>query len=181
VKDLDIEDVNTVEEYKVHIRKELESQKEKQNENHVRESVITQATENAEFDIPQPMIEDETNRMVKQQESQIKQYGLDFKTYLQYMGKTEEAFREELKEQAKKNIGQQLVLSEIGDTENIEVTEEEINAKYDELQEQYKSQNVTMEQIKQAIPESAVKSEIVFKKTIDLLVESANTEEKDSE
>jgi trigger factor len=181
VKDLDIEDVNTVEEYKAHIRKELESQKEKQNENHVRESVITQATENAEFDIPQPMIEDETNRMVKQQESQIKQYGLDFKTYLQYMGKTEEAFREELKEQAKKNIGQQLVLSEIGDAENIEVTEEEINAKYDELQEQYKSQNVTMEQIKQAIPESAVKSEIVFKKTIDLLVESANTEEKDSE
>jgi FKBP-type peptidyl-prolyl cis-trans isomerase (trigger factor) len=97
------------------------------------------------------------------------------------MGKTEEAFKEELAVQAKINVEQQLILSEIGTAENLEASEEEIKEKYDALLEQYKSQNVSMEQIKQAIPESAVKSEIVFGKTIDLLVDSAEVVEEKPE
>jgi len=181
VKDLDIENVQTVDEYKDHIRENLKAQKEEQKKNKVRQLVIEQATKNAEFDVPEEMVQDETNRMMKQQESQIKQYGLDFKTYLQYMGKTEEAFKEELAVQAKVNVEQQLILSEIGTAENLDASEEEINEKYDALLEQYKSQNVSMEQIKQAIPESAVKSEIVFGKTIDLLVDSAEVVEENPE
>jgi trigger factor len=181
VKDLDIENVQTVDAYKDHIRDNLKAQKEEQKKNKVRQLVIEQATKNAEFDVPEEMIQDETNRMMKQQENQIKQYGLDFKTYLQYMGKTEEAFKEELAVQAKINVEQQLILSEIGTAENLEASEEEIKEKYDALLEQYKSQNVSMEQIKQAIPESAVKSEIVFGKTIDLLVDSAEVVEEKPE
>ncbi|MGE4572219.1 MAG: trigger factor [Candidatus Izemoplasmatales bacterium] len=176
VKDLDIENIETVDAYKEHIRQNLEDQKEKQNQNHLRQSVIEKATENAKFDIPEEMIEDETNRMFKQQESQIKQYGLDFKTYLQYMNKTEEEFKDELKVQARINIAQQLIISEISLKEKIEASEEEVNAKYDELMEQYKSQNVSMEQIKQAIPQSSLEAEIIFGKTIDMLVDSANVE-----
>jgi len=178
VKEQDIDDVNTMEDYKEHVRKELEVAKEKQNENHVKQTVVEKAVKNAEFDIPEEMIEEETNRMLQQQESQIKQYGLDFNTYLQYMGKTVEQFKEELKEQAKNNIAQQLVIVEIGKEEDFEVKDEEINTKYDELVEQYKSQNVSIEQIKQAVPQSAVESEILFAKTIDFLVENADVDEK---
>jgi trigger factor len=181
VKDLDIENVQTIDDYKNHIRENLKAQKEEQKKNKVRQLVIEQATKNAEFDVPEEMVQDETNRMMKQQESQIKQYGLDFKTYLQYMGKTEEVFKEELAVQAKVNVEQQLILSEIGTAENLEASEEEINEKYDALLEQYKAQNVSMEQIKQAIPESAVKSEIVFGKTIDLLVDTAEVVEEKPE
>ncbi|QWC00634.1 trigger factor [Mycoplasmatota bacterium] len=179
VKDLDIENVETMDDYKEHIRKELEAAKETQNQNHVKQTVIEKAVENANFDIPEEMIEEETNRMLQQQESQIKQYGLDFNTYLQYMGKTVEQFKDELKGQAEKNIGQQLVIVQIGKAEDFEVKEEDINAKYDELLEQYKSQNVSMEQIKQAVPQSAIESEILFGKTIDFLVENADVEEKE--
>ena len=178
VKELDIENVETMDKYKAHLRENLATQKDQQNQNKVRQLVIEKATENASFDVPDEMVQDETNRMMKQQESQIKQYGLDFKTYLQYMGKTEEQFKSELAEQAKKNVEQQLILSEIGSAEDVEVTEEEITEKYDALLEQYKAQNVSMEQIKQAIPESAVKSEIVFGKTLELLVDSAEVVEE---
>ncbi|MCF7924146.1 MAG: trigger factor [Candidatus Izimaplasma sp.] len=174
VKDLDIDGVETKEDYKEHIRKELETAKEKQNENHIRQAVVKKATENAEFSIPDEMIEEEANRLYQGQVNQIKQYGLDFKTYLQYMGKTEEQFKEELNAQAITSISQQLVINEIGKKEDFEVDEETVKAKYDELQEQYKSQNVTMDQIKQAIPESAVKAEIIYGKTVDFLVENAN-------
>lgn len=177
VKDLDLENVETVDAYKAHLRQELESQKENQNKNHIRQSVIDQAADNATFAIPVEMIEEETKRMLEQQKAQIKQYGLDFETYMQYMGKNEEQFKDELKGQAEKNIGQQLVLAAIGQAEEISATEEEVAAKYDEFLEQYKAQNVTMEQIKQSIPQSAVESEIIFGKTIDLLVESVKLEE----
>jgi trigger factor len=178
VKEQDIENVNTMDDYKEHVRKELEVAKEKENENHIKQSVIEKAVANAKFEIPDEMIEEETNRMLKQQEAQIKQYGLDFNTYLQYMGKTVEQFKDELKVQAKNNISQQLVVVEIGKAEKFEVKEEDINAKYDELLEQYKSQNVSMEQIKQSVPQSAIESEILFAETIDFLVENADVDEK---
>lgn len=181
VKDLDIENVETMDAYKAHLKEQLMSQKEQQKNNTVKQVVIEKATENAEFSVPEEMINDETNRMMKQQESQIKQYGLDFKTYLQYMGKSEEDFKADLAVQAKTNVEQQLILSEIGLAEDIQATDEEVAEKYDALLEQYKSQNVSMEQIKQAIPESAVKSEIVFGKTIDMLVETAQVVEKKEE
>ena len=179
VKDLDIENVETMDAYKEHLKSELLKEKESNNQNLIRQTVIEKATENAEFAIPEEMIDDETNRMFKQQEQQIKQYGLDFETYLQYMGKNADDFKQELSKQAEINVSQQLILSEIGVVEGLKATEAEINEKYEGLHKQYESQNVTMEQIKQAIPLSAVESEIVFAKTIDLLVETANVKEEE--
>ena len=113
-------------------------------------------------------------RMDENTQNQIKQYGLDFNMYLQYMGKSEEEYKSELNEQAKKTLSEQMVINEISKVEKLEATKEEIQAKYDEIVEQYKSQNVTLEQVKQAIPESAVVSEITYIKAIDLLVDTAN-------
>jgi trigger factor len=174
VKDLNLEGVETVEDYKKHIANELKSSKEAQNEQHLRQSVIAKATANAEFELPEEMIQDEAKRMDENTQNQIKQYGLDFNMYLQYMGKSEEEYKNELNEQAKKTLSEQMVINEISKTEKLEASKEEIQAKYDEIVEQYKSQNVTLEQVKQAIPESAVVSEITYIKAIDLLVDTAN-------
>lgn len=173
VKDLKIENVGTISEYKAHIAENLKSQKEAQNKNHVLKTVIEKATENASFDLPEEMVKDETARMHENSERQIKQYGLDFDTYLQYMGKTREAYDEELKTEAERNLRQQLVVEAIGKKEAIEVTDEEVETKYLEIVEQYKSQNVSLEQAKAAIPVNAIKDEVIYKKAIDLLVEKA--------
>jgi len=174
VKDLNLDGVETVEDYKKHVANELKSSKEAQNEQHLRQSVIAKSTANAEFELPEEMIQDEAKRMDENTQNQIKQYGLDFNMYLQYMGKTEEEYKNELNEQAKKTLSEQMVINEISKVEKLEATKEEIQAKYDEIVEQYKSQNVTLEQVKQAIPESAVVSEITYIKAIDLLVNTAN-------
>jgi trigger factor len=174
VKDLNLDGVETVDDYKKYVANELKSSKEAQNEQHLRQSVIAKATANAEFELPEEMIQDEAKRMDENTQNQIKQYGLDFNMYLQYMGKTEEEYKNELNEQAKKTLSEQMVINEISKVEKLEATKEEIQAKYDEIVEQYKSQNVTLEQVKQAIPESAVVSEITYIKAIDLLVNTAN-------
>ena len=173
VAELEDEALKTVEDLNNKVKADIVAQKEAQNKNQVRVQVIKTAVENAEFDIPEEMILEEAQRSLEQSKQQISQYGLDFNTYLQYMGKTEEAFLEDLKEQSKKTLEEQLVVEEIGKQEKLEATKEEIEAKYAEIVEQYKAQNVTLEQAKQAIPESAIVSEIVYGKTIDLLTDKA--------
>jgi trigger factor len=176
VKELNLDGVETVEDYKTHIHEELKNGKKSQNEQHLRQTVVTKATKNAEFELPEEMIKDEVQRMNENTKNQIKQYGLDFAMYLQYMGKTEEQYQEELEEQAKKTLSEQFVINEIAKQEELSATKEEIDAKYDEIVEQYKSQNVNLEQVKQAIPESAIISEIAYAKALDLIVESAKKE-----
>ncbi|MDD3711904.1 MAG: trigger factor [Candidatus Izemoplasmatales bacterium] len=174
VKELNLDGVDTVEAYKHHVHEEMKSFKEKQNEEHLRQTVIAKATENAEFDLPVEMIKDEAKTMKENTMNQIKQYGLDFNMYLQYMGKTEEEFEKELEEQAKKTLSEQFVVNEIAKAEGLTASKEEIENKYLEIVEQYKSQNVTLEQAKNAIPESAIVAEITYKKALDLIVSSAN-------
>ncbi|XMB72522.1 trigger factor [Mycoplasmatota bacterium WC30] len=173
ITELNDDAIKTVEEFKANVKKELEAQKATQNENHIKSTIISKAVENAEFALPEEMVTDEIARMSEQTQNQIKQYGLDFNTYLQYMGKDEETFKADLKVQAEKTLSEQLVIEAIGAKEALEATKEEIAAKYDDIIEQYKAQNVTMEQAKQAIPESAIVSEIVYGKAIDLLLEKA--------
>jgi trigger factor len=174
VKELNLEGVDTVEAYKKHVLEEMKSFKEKQNEEHLRQTAIAKATENAEFDLPVEMVKDEAKTMKENTMNQIKQYGLDFNMYLQYMGKTEEEFEKELEEQAKKTLSEQFVVNEIAKAEGLTASKEEIENKYLEIVEQYKSQNVTLEQAKNAIPESAIVAEITYKKALDLIVSSAN-------
>jgi trigger factor len=173
ITELNEEDIKTVEDYKAKVKADIISQKETQNKQHVRTTVINKAIENAEFELPEEMVKEEASRSLENSKNQIKQYGLDWATYLQYMGKTEEAFEEELNAQAKKTLSEQLVIEAISLEEKLEATKEEIEAKYNEIVEQYKAQNVTMEQAKQAIPESAVTSEILYTKALDLIVDSA--------
>ncbi len=173
VAELEDENINTIDELKASIKENIIARKETQNKNQVKATVIKTAVENATFELPEEMILEEANRSLDQSKQQISQYGLDFNTYLQYMGKDEAGFLEDLKVQAKTTLGEQLVIEAVGKKEGLEATKEEIQAKYDEIVEQYKAQNVTLEQAKQAIPESAVVAEIVYAKTVDLLEEKA--------
>jgi trigger factor len=173
ITELNDEAIQSVEDFKNQVKQELIAQKETQNTSHIRTTVIQKAIENAEFEIPEEMILEEANRSLEQSKAQIKQYGLDFATYLQYMGKDENTFLEDLKVQAEKTLQEQLVIEAVATQEKLEATKEEMDVKYAEIVEQYKAQNVTLEQAKQAIPESAITAEIVYGKAIELLVEKA--------
>jgi trigger factor len=173
VKELNLEGISTVSDYKKSIVDRLEKVKVRTNENHIRNTVVEKAAQNATFDLPAEMIQEEVARMDENNKRQIKQYNLDFDMYLQYLNKTKEAYDQELHENAEKTLRQQLVIEAIGKVEKLEVDKAEIEAKYLEITEQYQSQKISVDQVKQAIPESAIKDEVVFKKAVDLLVDKA--------
>lgn len=173
VKDLNLEGVQTAEAYENKVRGDLAAAKIERAKNDVTNQVVAKVVEGAVFDVPEEMILEETQKMKEQTERQMKGYGLDFKTYLQYMGKTEEQYMDELKAEAGRNLKAQLTIEAVGKAENFEIADAEIEAKYLDVVDQYKSQKVTLEQAKAAIPLDAVKEEIRFRKALDFLVDNA--------
>ena len=174
VKELQIEGVETVDQYRAHIERTLTEQKEQRSKQETTNLAIQKVVEGSSFDLPEEMVQEEVQKLRENQERQIKQYGLDFNTYLQYMNKTMDSFLEELKVEATSQLRAQLVIEAVGKQENFEVSDADMEVKYLEIVEQYKSQNVTLEQAKAAIPADAVKDEVRFRKAIDFIVENIN-------
>lgn len=169
VKDLDKEDVETVADLKADTRKNLENQKKETNKNKAIDFAVDKAASNATMDIADEMVDEEKKRMMDNTKRQAQQYGLDLDTYLQLTGMSKEQFEEKLQEDAKKSIRYNLTIDAISKEEAIEASDEEIENKYSELAEQH---NMDMEQVKNQVNKDAVKQEVVFRKTIDFLVEN---------
>lgn len=137
----DISEFDTLEEYKKDVEKKLKEEKEKQAEADKEAQAIEKIVENTEVNIPDSMIEDQMEQMVEQFNANLSYQGLNIETYCKYVGTTVEAFKETLKPQATKDVKLKLALEYIAKTENIIATDEDINAKIDELAKEYGNEN----------------------------------------
>ncbi len=169
VKDLDKENIENVADLKADTRKNLEDEKAKTNKNKAIDFAVDQASQNAKMTIADEMVDEEKKRMMDNTKRQAQQYGLDLDTYLQLTGMDKEQFEEKMKEDARKSIRYNLTIDAISKEENIDATDEEIENKYEELAKQH---NMDVEQVKTQVNQDAVKQEVVFRKTIDFLVEN---------
>ncbi len=169
VKELDKEGIATVEDLKADTLTKLKDQLILRNNNAKIDFVVNKAVENASFEIAEEMIVEEKNRLVDNVTQQAKQYNLDLDTYLQYSGITKEDFEANLMKDAEKSIATRIVVQAISKVEDIKATEEEKEAKYDEIATQYQ---MDINQVKAAVNDEAVSSEVEYKKTLDFLAES---------
>jgi len=169
IKELDKEGINTVEELKDDALTKLKDQLILRNNNARIDFAVNKAVENASYEIAEEMIVEEKNRLVDNVVQQAKQYNLDLDTYLQYSGISKEDFEKNLLKDAEKSIATRIVVQAISKVEKITATQEEKDAKYDEIAAQYK---MDINQVKVAVNDEAVASEVEYKKTLDFLVDS---------
>jgi trigger factor len=169
VKELEREGVETVDALKEDVVKTLAEQLVQSNKNAKTDFAVSEAAKNATFDLPQEMIEEEKNRLVDNVVQQAKQYNLELDMYLQFSGISKEDFEKNMLKDAETSISYNLVVEAVGKAEGVEATTEEIDAKYQELATQY---NMSVEQVRAAINDTAITGEVVYRKTIDLMVDS---------
>lgn len=176
VKDLEREGVETVEALKESTKEALAAEKKQNSENKAIDFAVEQAASQAKVDIPEEMITQEKNRQIDNIKRQVQQYGMPFEQYLQFSGLDEETFEKNTIEQAEKAIRYNLTIEAIAAKENIEATDKEIEAKYDDIAKQY---NLEVEQVRDQVNEEAVKQEVIFRKTIDFLVAELKPEDEE--
>ena len=144
VKELEIEGVNTVEEYKTYTENNLKQAKEKQYEDDYLNKLFKALIDENPIDVPEVMIQNQANEMEKRYRKQAEQYKIPFDMFLQFQGLNEETF----KEQTKLQIKLDLILEAVIKKENFKVKEEAIEKLYQEIADENK---VTLEQAKNGV------------------------------
>ena len=170
IKGLEVEGVNTVEEWKQNIKDTLSKEKKEANDNKFTDDLITAVCNDAKVDIPKAMIENRVNQMVSQVENQAKAYGLTVDQLLSYQGTTLEQYKELVRPSAEKNVLESLVIEAVRNAEKIKLNKEDYEKYYAFLAKQY---NQTVEQVQKSLPKERVGEYFLDLKTIDLLKEKA--------
>jgi trigger factor len=167
-KDVD-DEVETLEQLKEKIRTRLEEAKKNEAEAALRDALVEKAAENAKIDIPEVMVKNETDRMLREFDQRLQMQGLNLDLYYQFSGQDEAALREQMKGDAEKRVRVALTLEAIAKAENIEVTEEEVN---EELEKMAKAYNLEVGKLKELLGSlEGVKEDLKWRKTVDFLVE----------
>ena len=173
-KDVD-DEVSTLAELKEKYLKELTEAKEKAADDAKDEAAIRLAVENAEIvDLPHVMVHDEVHRSMDEFLNNMQRQGISPEMYYQLTGSTEEDLHKQFEGEAETRTKTNLVIEAIAKAENLEATEEEINAEIQELADSY---NMPIDQIKRVLTDDMLEHDVTMKKAIDLITGTATEAE----
>ncbi|MFS0560948.1 trigger factor [Terribacillus sp. 179-K 1B1 HS] len=172
-KDVD-EEVESLDALREKTKNRLQEEKTNAAENNKREQLINLATDNAKVDVPEAMVDTELDRMVREFEQRLQMQGMTLEMYQQFSGQDEAALREQMKEDAGKRVKTNLTLEAIAKAENVEVTDEDVNAELEKMAEMYQTDK---EQLTAMLGGNtdAIKDDLKFQKAIDVLVDNSKT------
>ena len=175
----DVSEFETFAAYKENIVKELNDQAQKNADVQLENELVQQAVDAADCDIPQAMIDDECDLMVREMQMRMMYQGLRYEDYLKYTGQTDEAVKEMYQPEAKNRVKMQLVLEAMVKAEGIEPTEEDVEkATADEAARAGRE----VEEFKKSLSDRQkeyLKENAAIRKVVDLIVAKAKVETKD--
>lgn len=149
-----------VEELKEKIKNNLKIEKETEQKDKSRLAIVEEIIKQTEGEVPDILIKSETDKMLFRLESDITSAGLNFKDYLEKIGKKEEDLRNDWKQDAEKRAKLQMIINLISQKENLKPTEEEIEKEIASIMEIYKDADITRAK---AYVEQVLGNEKVFK------------------
>ena len=168
-EDLGMEGINSEETLKEQIKESIKAQKEMEVENKYVDELLEAVAKNVEVDVPQAMVDEETDRLVGRFEEQMKMQGISLDLYYQFTQSNEEALRSQMEKEAYNNVLYRLMLEQIMTEEKIEVTKEEAEKEAEELAAKYQMDKD--EFLKQFGGIDMVQYDLEVRKTIELLKE----------
>jgi len=167
-EDLGMEGIDTKEALEKQVKENIAASKEAKAEDKYIDDLLAEIAKDTEIDVPDTMINDETERMVEQFGEHIKMQGITIEQFYQYTNSNKESLKEQYKEEALKRIKYRLILEEIIKKEKIKVTEKEIDAEIEELAKKY---NMTKEEVKKQYGENIdyIKYDLEVKKAFKVI------------
>ena len=165
---------DSVDAYRAKVRERLERNAASRSLNETENSIITEIAKGAKAEIPQAMIDKQNEFALQRLEYNLMYQGIRLDDYLKYLNTTREAYMHTFDEESKRTVLHQLIVEKIIKLENIEATQEEIDAK---VAEQAKSVGKETEEYKKTMDPRQfeyIESDIKVTKLFDFL--KANNE-----
>lgn len=170
----DVSEFESLEELKADIRNRLEKEAAKRADHALKDGLVDKVVTDSEVEIPDTMIEQRIDSMLQNMNQRLSMQGLSIEDYLKYSGTNVENLRNDYRERAAKDVKVDLVLEAIAKAENIGVTDEDIDARVEEMAAQYKQEpGVFRQWMENGGNLEPLKKSITIDKTVDFLVEKA--------
>ena len=177
----DVSEFETLDELKADLEKKALERKTKAADEAVENTLVQQIVDGIKGEIPEAMFENRLNQCVEDFAYRLQSQGLNLETYLKYTNSTIDEFKKSFRPQAEGQVKFRLALEKIVELENITPNDEELEAEYAKLAENY---GVEVDKVKAVIPAEEVAKDWAVGKAIDLVKESAvitEVEEKTEE
>ncbi|KGR90450.1 trigger factor [Ureibacillus massiliensis 4400831 = CIP 108448 = CCUG 49529] len=169
-------DVESLAELRAALKIKTQEQKKADADASLRDELVEKAAENAEIEIPESMTHNEIHRMIDEFAQRLQMQGMSLDLYYQFSGQDEHALHEQMRPEAEKRVRISLTLEAIAKAENIEVTQEDMDAELEKMGKQF---NMDKEQIVTALGGTTeiLENDIRTQKTVEFLVENAKITE----
>lgn len=174
----DVSEFDTLAEYRESVRKNLGEQKENEAKRTKEDEAIQKIIEKSEMEIPEAMIETQCENMVNEFAQRIAQSGLSMEQYMQFSGLTLDKLKEQVRPEAETRIKSSLVLEQIAKEENIEVTDEEIDAEVEKMAAAYGMEAGKLKDYMGSDERESMKRDIAVTKAVDLIMENVKEKAK---
>lgn len=180
---MDVSDFDTLEEYKKDIEEKLQKELDDQNKIQLENDVIAKLIEENDIPAPESMVESRIDQEVHEYSHNLQHMGFTMESFMNATHATEEDIREQFREKSVKNVQAQILLDAIVKKENIDVSDEDVEAEYKDIVKQYGQEDSEefLETVKKSISVDYIKDIIRKRKVVDKLIANAVFVEKPEE
>ncbi|MBR6635097.1 MAG: trigger factor, partial [Clostridia bacterium] len=164
----DLGEYDTIAQLKEGIKKELGEAKQRNADDAFENALREQLVENVKAEIPAIIIDEAAQQNKDSFIQRFESQGISYEQYLAYTGMDEKVLDEQIRAEAEKQVKLRLALEKIAKLENIEVTDEDVNAEYDKIATTY---GLDLETVKKFAPAESVKADVAVQKAMKVVVD----------
>ena len=166
----DVSEFDTLDELKADIRAKALEQAEKQINSAFENAAVEKAAENTTVDMPKALVENELDTQMERFAYQLQMSGYSMEQYAKMMGGDVSTMRNAFRPAAEKQAKISVTLEKIVEVEGLTVTDEEIEAEFKALAEQYQ---LEVDKVKEMVPMNEITGSLTTRKAVKIIVDSA--------
>ncbi len=169
----EVSEFETLKEYKASVKKNLTERRKEEAKREKENAVVEKVVENITVELPEPMIDEQTQQMIQEFAGRLSSQGLSFEQYMQMTGMTVDALMGQMKPEAEKRIRTRLALEAIVDAEKIKATAKDIDKEIENMANMYQME---VDKIKEMIGDAEkeqIGKDLAVQKAVDFVVKNA--------
>ena len=166
----DVSEFDTLEALKADIRAKAQEQAEKNAQSAFENAAVEKAAENTTVDMPKALVEAELDTQMERFAYQLQMSGYSMEQYAKMMGGDVNTMRNAFRPAAEKQAKISVTLEKIVEVEGLTVTDEEIEAEFQSLADQYQ---LELAKVKEMVPMNEITGSLTTRKAVKVIVDSA--------
>ena len=170
----DVSEFDTLQELRADLREKIAQERERTAQREFEDALMEQVADGITAEIPDVLIEDQAQQFLNNLKMQVRQQGIPYEQYLRITGTDEAKLLADAQDPAVRQVRMDLAVAAIIKEENLEATDEDVEAEYTKLAEEV---GMDGESIKKYFTKERMKNQVLTRKAIAIVADSATATE----